>query len=285
VDTILATYISNPHPVWQPAIADYLIAHRQSLMNEFLNSSYSTAQVIKGYEIPVGKRIELVVAAENALPIYFEAPEFVHMADFYSHHGLEPVDSESDEWLDAYGKLRAALAIIEKVKPAYLCILKLVRCIQLVRSEHHEIDVSYSHPDIPYTIFVSVCEDDSLVSSLRVAESIIHEAMHLKLTLIESIAPLVKPDANSLYYSPWRDENRPAQGVLHGMFVFRAILDFHERNLQNDTLISEFLELRIAELVTQIESVKKFHLNQDLTELGRVLTNKIISNLNPLNNP
>jgi len=276
VDRVLTAYIAHPHPVWQPEVAEYLIAHRQHVLNESLSAAYSTVQTVKGYESPTGRRIELIAASAHELPVFLEAPDLEHMADFYCHHGLEPIDAGSDEWLDSIGKLKAALAVVEQVSTAYQCIRKLVRCIQVVRSEHYEIDVSYSHPDIPYTIFVSVCEDDSPVSNLRVAESIIHETMHLKLTLLEKVIPLVKPDSTELFYSPWRDEMRPIQGVLHGLYVFRGVLDLYAHLHVANTGTQSFLNTRIKEIGEEIKQVLSFPQCLQLTLMGASLSKNLL---------
>jgi HEXXH motif-containing protein len=55
-----------------------------------------------------------------------------------------------------------------------------------------------------------------------VAESLIHESMHLQLTLVDSIEPLAVDDrANG--YSPWKEELRPVTGLLQGLYVFAVI--------------------------------------------------------------
>jgi HEXXH motif-containing protein len=156
-----------------------------------------------------------------------------------------------------------------------------VRTIQVLRTDDADIDLSYSHPNIPFSIFISVCDNESMISNLRVAESILHEAMHLKLTLIEDLIPLIKPDTNSLYYSPWRNEERPAKGVLHGLFVFRAIREFYKELQKIGIFIDSenYLENRLREIENEVEQLKDFATSPSLNELG---TNLVISLL-PLN--
>ena len=57
---------------------------------------------------------------------------------------------------------------------------------------------------------------------LRLAESLIHEAMHLQLTFIESVVPLVNATEGTAF-SPWKGEDRPVQGVFHALYVFAVI--------------------------------------------------------------
>lgn len=152
----------------------------------------------------------------------------LQLQSFYDEHGLDLLTESEIEADGALMKFKKAISILHLIEPAYDSITDLVRSIHILKQPDAEIDVSYSHPQIPFSIFVSVCADDSTISNLRVVESILHEAMHLKLTLIENIVPLIKQDSCLLSYSPWRDEHRPTRGVLHGMFVFKVIKDFYE---------------------------------------------------------
>jgi HEXXH motif-containing protein len=97
-------------------------------------------------------------------------------------------------------------------------VVKSIHPMQSLRDH----DVSHSTPELPFSIFVSIPEKDERDASLRVAESLIHEAMHLQLTLVDSIEPLVVDD-RARGYSPWKDEVRPVIGLLHGLYVFAVI--------------------------------------------------------------
>lgn len=102
---------------------------------------------------------------------------------------------------------------------------RLVR--QLVRDIHPlaaepGYDVSHSQPRWREAIFVSCPERGDDVGALRLAESVVHEAMHLHLTNEEERAPLVAAPWETAH-SPWRDTERPVRGVMHGLFVFACI--------------------------------------------------------------
>lgn len=178
-------------------------------------------------------------------------------------------------------KLRDAFKVIENVTWIACDIVRLVRSIVVLHTEDDEIDVSYSHPKIPFSIFVSVCEKETEVSDLRVAESIVHEAMHLKLTLIERLVPLVDVSSANLYFSPWRNELRPARGVLHGLFVFKVIHDFFKELQLNAThgVEDDYLEFRIEQIKNEISMLDDFANCPDLTQDGAILS----TNLLPLN--
>ncbi|HEX8333008.1 MAG TPA: HEXXH motif-containing putative peptide modification protein, partial [Segetibacter sp.] len=224
--TQIRKFIERPYPLWETTLTSQLAQHK---WKEFERkgfqsfSDYSTDRFLLGDLAPeIGKKKEI---ADRLL--YVEMPSF-QLQSFYDEHGLELLTENEIEVDAALLKLNKAFSVLRNIEPAYDCISLLVRSIHILRQADVEIDLSYSHPNIPFSIFVSVCADDSTISNLRVAESILHEAMHLKLTLIENFIPLVRLNTNSTFYSPWRDEERPVRGVLHGLFVFTAIIEFYK---------------------------------------------------------
>jgi HEXXH motif-containing protein len=131
-------------------------------------------------------------------------------------------------------------------------------------------DVSHSQPRWPNLIFVSFPEREDCIGDLRLAESVVHEAMHLHLTTEEGHSPLVAHHENSLY-SPWMDTSRSVQGVLHGLFVFRCISAFLRRlagstALPNDA--NKHVATRLDEIQQQLAEVDSFALEQSLTPRG-----------------
>jgi HEXXH motif-containing protein len=277
--TQIHKFIEYPFPLWETNLTKLLIQHKWSdLQKHGLDGpvDYSTPRVwLKNPVIEQSKRI--AVANNNT---FLEMPSFYLLKSFYDEHGLEPLTEKEIEANAVLQKLGGAMSILKYLKSACDCITILVHSIQVLQQPVAEIDVSYSHPEIPFSIFLSVCEDESTISNLRVAESILHEAMHLKLTLIENIVSLVKSD-NNLYYSPWRDEERPVRGVLHGLFVFRAIYKFYSELNKSDKLgnVGNYFNLRKEQLENEISSLKGFPQSLGLTDYGAILA----TNLLPLN--
>lgn len=212
------------------------------------------------------------------LPL-LELPEFDHLAGFYDEHGLEPMSREELLVEQAGGKLRAAWQLLAGVPAVRDSLRPLVRTIQVLRSSDPEIDVSYSHPAVPFSVFVSVGEDCSLVAALRVAESLLHEAMHLKLTLLEAEVELVWAGSQEVYYSPWRDENRPIRGVLHGLFVFAAVREFYMALLESAVMPQEkkFIQDRLAGIAKEFMAVQQFSGTPGLTRAGRQLAISLLA--------
>lgn len=213
---------------------------------------------------------------------YLEPPSDA-LRPFYAEHGLEVVSVPAGSDPSTASRLTAALRVLGYVPECLACVTTLAKRVQVLRQEHPDYDTSYSHPAIPFSIFVSVCGDDGPVSSLRVAENILHESMHLKLTLIEEITPLVRKGADDLFFSPWRDEERPLRGVLHGMFVFRAIHQFYSCVLPmvkgNDT--GDAVAYRLEQIEKEIAMLSDFYRCPGLTTAGSMLSARLISPATP----
>ena len=199
---------------------------------------------------------------------------------FYSDHGLDILGEEELEAIGAKDKLEAALHEVQRCNEAFDTVMKLVKAIQVIKIDDPEYDTSYTHPDVPFSIFVSVGGDTSQLSNLRVAESIIHEAMHLKLTLIERICPLIHaPQTLDTLYSPWRYEMRPVQGVLHGAFVFFAIQKFYESICDNveNPLAKDFISNRIETISNELEEINELKEVSSLTKDGKNLSSSLLT--------
>jgi HEXXH motif-containing protein len=271
-------FIGNPVPLWETELESELTFYKWKQLTQLgiINEDAYTTERIWLNNPALEPSEKILIAENDGKKLYLEKSS-VHLKSFYQEQGLESLNEKELESNSALDKLNSALAILRVIKPAYTCIINLVRTIQVLRNDDPEVDLSYSHPKIPFSIFVSVCEDDLEISNLRVAESVLHEAMHLKLTLIEEIFPLVKKDLSERVYSPWKKEERPILGVLHGLFVFKTINEFY-RCIINDFKrndVKNFINKRLEETYLEISSLSNFHKNSALSEIGRSLALKL----------
>lgn len=62
--------------------------------------------------------------------------------------------------------------------------------------------------------------------SLDGAATLVHEAQHLKLFALLDVVALTLPDDGSRYYAPWREDPRPAGGLLQGAYAFLGVSRF-----------------------------------------------------------
>jgi HEXXH motif-containing protein len=169
----------------------------------------------------------------------------------------------------------AAKAIAEVPRLAAIVAAR-IRSVHVLRADPG-YDVSHSEPLWPDRIFVSVPERAGEVSALRLAESVIHEAMHLHLSEMEAVTPLVA-DLTGVLPSPWRSEPRPYGGVLHGAFVFTCLNAYFERlPARSHPRANRHLRDRrdaISEELAQIDFVS---LTNGLTKQGVALISRLVA--------
>jgi len=135
-------------------------------------------------------------------------------------------------------------------------------------------DVSHSEPCWLHRAFVSVPDRRDEVGALRFAEGVIHEAMHLELTLFENNQALVRNTADTMP-SPWRDEPRPVGGVLHGLFVFSCLhAAFRKLAGGTDAAAADHIHGRLRDISEEVRSIDLPKLSAGLTPLGAELTHR-----------
>lgn len=267
----ISNFVNNPMPLWENDLNSLLVLEKSQQPN-LVETDYSIENCVLGQ----GKTHVILFDIPGS-KIKIETPTDV-LNNFYESHGLEPLNTTQIYELQADKKVSDALNILALVPSIANFLSCIVKTVQIIRPDNEETDISYSHPEVPFSIFVSVCETTSLRSTLRVAESILHEAMHLKLTLVENILPLVNPFTGNVFFSPWRDEKRPARGVLHGLFVFKAILDYFTlvKNLVELKAERTYIESRIGQIKTDLLHLKDFASCIDLTKDGAILTKNLL---------
>jgi HEXXH motif-containing protein len=159
------------------------------------------------------------------------------------------------------------LQVVPSVSSTVTC---LVRSLHLIKPADDEYDVSFSEPQLPFSIFVSVPQKRRVLNVLRVAEAILHEAMHLQLTLIERVVPLVSL-TDRKYFSPWKSEYRSPQGVLHALYVFRVLYQFMAILTSTSYPADRelyYLRKRRSQISAEIDQVRSFQYCPELTAIG-----------------
>lgn len=222
-----------------------------------------------GIDLPpwrLGGVPESLRAAETARVLASRvSPVPVAMVSAIAEEGLVPGEADAlacltvsaQDWIRTSPELEAAvLAAVTDVHPL---------------AAEPGYDVSHSQPRWRSRIFVSCPERTDCVGALRLAESVVHEAMHLRLTNEEGREPFVASPAASSH-SPWRRESRPVQGVLHGLFVFACIARFMRGLRTCPRLTCEgrsHVEGRMATIAGEIADVDSRALSASLTARGR----------------
>ena len=278
--TFLAEYLGNPSPVYQSAIAETLVNEfRSSLGRGIDHSDYTTACWLSG-----GPSVNLdgqyVLAQDGEKTCWLDREINSELIEFALCHGLALHTDFSSGFEDHLTSIRASFENLKSVPEAYYATLSLVWSFHVLKADKPDYDISYSNPAIPFSIFTTVPSSSTLASDLRLAESILHEAMHLKLSLIERTVDLIRPDSKTeFYYSPWQDSDRPLNGILHGLYVFRAIYEFLGEQLDRGAMSADdrlHCDTRRSEISQNLRSMSSFSASAGLTDAGAGLADCLL---------
>jgi hypothetical protein len=202
-------------PLWFPGLADVLVRDFEAEwgLGRLGQARYGTERWLAGSsESPLfelgsfrlGRSCTLVERLTGSTAAQFETLTFVNVL---SKFDLETLQNGAD-----------ALSFVNGLAESVGLLVKVLHTLKAPV----EYDISHSQPDLPFSAFISVPQPAERSASIRVAESLLHESMHLQLTLIDLIEPLAL-DSGRLGYSPWKRESRPIIGLLHGLYVFAVI--------------------------------------------------------------
>jgi HEXXH motif-containing protein len=174
------------------------------------------------------------------------------------------------------GLFRRAAEAIAWVPSLAAIVATRVAVVHLLRADPG-YDVSHSEPRWRDRIFVSVPDRHDEVGALRLAEGVIHEALHLHLTELEAISPLVG-DRTGTMLSPWRLEPRSFGGVLHGAFVFAGLKAYFDIvTAPRDSRAGHHLDQRRADIDKQLAELDLATLRAGLTASGTALLSRLFS--------
>jgi uncharacterized protein len=85
-------------------------------------------------------------------------------------------------------------------------------------------EVSSTSPEAFGSVALSL-PPDPVTGALALA----HEIQHLKLGALLDVVALTRPDDDSRYYAPWRDDPRPVSGLLQGAYAYLGVSGFWRR--------------------------------------------------------
>ena len=263
---------------WWPGLAQKLANQKWIELNTkyYLNiQNYSTTRFVFGQGhkprsllsiAGLPRKSDYLPPKIEVLPTQLEACFAGHGLRFY----------RPDEISDAAfsSALRVAYERISVAPGLFESVTVLARCIVLLRPEVDTSDISYSSPEIPFTIFVSIPCNHVENLGLRVAEAVVHECMHLQLTLLNEVQPLVQSDSE-VHFSPWKGELRASSGILHALYVFAAIkrwLQLLPSNERDQTYVSS----RISQITDEASQLYDFGLSTDLTPFGKNVCKQLL---------
>ena len=111
----------------------------------------------------------------------------------------------------------------------------------------------------------------------RLAENIMHEALHLQLTLVESEEPLViRGSGETPIYSPWKNECRTMRGVMHAIYVFGNLRCFWKHVAEDLPESACFAKSRIEAIEREMEAARQLSASRCLTTIGRRMASSFL---------
>jgi HEXXH motif-containing protein len=257
-----------PFEIWLPA-ALRLSGELKLLLSHGLNrENYSTRRLLsKSPEYNGAILKTLAVAGGNLFLCESPSPDLVR---YCAERGLGLADNATAD--RAARRIEdALLTVIEPFPSLWSAVSELVwRCHVLSPPDDYH-DVSFSDPAIPFSVFVSAPIQNDRNSVLRVAENLIHETMHLQLTLLEEVSPLVDTTSSWSMYSPWKQQKRLTQGILHGLYVFCVLrwMWWQVSELGRNSADQEFAIRRLSEIDKEVSAVQAIEESPALTDDGR----------------
>jgi hypothetical protein len=255
------------NPLWFPGLAESLVA----IVPDSISVDYSTSKFVANVEPQL--IFNLQSSAKNNDPgLRIEVLSKKVETEFVSR-GLDFLSCDAVGQPDIGNLLRDAIKIIQVSPSLATSIQVLAKSIHLLKQEDSSTDISFSDPSIPFSIFVSVCPNAEC-ASFRLAEALIHEAMHLQLTLIEKMAELWR-DEGATFFSPWKGAERPTSGLLHALYVF-GVIDEWLKTLVEAGHGEQYVQRRRIEIASEVELVDIKAIEFGLAKDGKLLLARIV---------
>ena len=179
------------------------------------------------------------------------------------------------------GVLRQAWRLTHTVWPELSASVgHLVRCVHLLKAPSPEVDCSFSMPDLPFSVFLSVPDHRTHARIERVTEALVHETMHLQLSLLERRIPLVESDRpETVTFSPWRNCERNVLGVLHALHVFVIVQRLWQRAAQRTPrgLDRGFAEARVQSIRDEVARTQHLATSPGLSLEGQQFVRQLLA--------
>lgn len=261
LQTHIQKYLNNSRSdIWWPNLAPFIIFHSGRYSYHLEN--YSTASMISSKEAEPVKILPISTLSAAKLEFLCDAH-----AKFFAKQEVRQVSLERFCAPETIEKIDSAIDLI-RVSPTLLDVIStLVKSVHIIHADPG-FDISFTDPELPFSIFISIATDNKH-PKLRLAESIIHEAMHLQLSIIEKEISLVHDD-KSKFYSPWKKMLRPTSGIMHALYVFTAIKQWLEL-IKNTPEGYDYACYRLREIQEELALLNYEACYDSLTDSGKTL--------------
>ena len=264
----ISPFLSGPCS-WHWLAPARLRRHAIESQSEWKN--YSTAKYSTCSSSPNSCRDRFAeILGEGSLQV--EMLSGLH-ADKWESLGLELANERELRQMRFAETLIQACHLLRCVLPIYGTVIGLCRCLHVLLPGQEDTDVSYSHPDLPFSIFVSCPATNERNRIERLAENIVHEALHLQLSLVERRHSLSCEDTSKQkFFSPWKQSERDLRGFLHGVYVFANLRYFWDQISSAIPKSSTFAQGRTEEITHELGVAAQHASELPPTIFGRKLS-------------
>ena len=244
--------------------------------------TYGTARMMAGSAEHARQIIGNIDAASGAKerPVLLECLPSAAVAELDAV-GLSLAECDDSTVAAGVGVMSQAWQVVDAVWPGLSSSIRyLVRCIHFLKVPSPEVDCSYSRPDLPFSVFLSVPDHGTSARIERVTEALVHETMHLQLSLVERRIQLVESAcAEAVAFSPWRGSERNVRGVVHALYVFVAVRTLWQRAARKMPcgLDREFAEARVRAIREEVVRTRHLAGSPGLSQEGRQLVRQLLA--------
>jgi len=195
----------------------------------------------------------------------------------FEENYINDISVDITQAFELANKLPKCLDLIKVVNPELASrIMQLVKWLIPLSTSDPTTYHSFTSVNLLGVIFLSPS-----YSHIYLAEVIIHEFHHTELNILLETQQVFKKKSDELkdeFYSPWRNDPRPLDGLLHALHVFSGILDFYTRaeKLPNLKMYAEQFRERRIKLYHQLRLCIAQVPGYDLTPIGH----RIIKSIN-----
>ena len=238
--------------------------------------SYSTSRFLDGSIPKIMHTVEFSEhAVDSAVSVEWLPPA---LAGRWRNIGLEFASEADLSDMDFRQTLVSSLDFIGMDHTLMGAVAGLCRSLHVLIASGRNFDVSYSDPSLPLSVFVSCPLPAERNRVERLAENVVHEALHLQLSLVECVQPLVidGPDDEPVF-SPWKDEWRTVRGLVHAVYVFGNLRSFWKGVAPKRPEFSSFAQARIQTIDSEMAGAAHLVSNRSLTTAGRRLATSFLA--------
>ena len=249
--------------MWWPGLAEQLVYESGMYSKEYSTSQWlALASPEEVWRVTLQGPVDINLDVELLHPV---------AAQKLSSKGATFADAAMIQTRSLDG-LRRALTLLQQVPSLAATFGDLAKSIHILEAPEPGFDVSYSDPSIPFSVFLNISE--GRFADLRTAEALVHEAMHLQLSLIERLVPIAKVN-QGLHYSPWKRSQRPVAGLMHALYVFRVIDQWLDHLPKVCEETRDYAEKRRKEIREEIEQLAFASFVTHLTAEGQQLLSRL----------